>query len=120
MATDYSNGDSPDTTSNFLDRLTNAAFDIGVPLARNAIGGSAEQDALLEREKWNRVNGSGAVDGRGSMQAPASLFDFAFGNGSGSGTPSTVNTARFPFQGIGNVVLIGLVVVLVVVVMARR
>lgn len=120
MPTDYANNDSPSTTDNFLDRLTNAAFDIGVPLARNALGGSAEQDAIVEREKWNRVNGSGAVDGKGSLRAPASLFDFAFGQGNGSGTPSTVPAG--PFQGGGNVVLIGLVVIVLVVVlvMGRR
>lgn len=95
------NGNGNGSTTSWIDKALDFAFDVGKPLARSAIAGSTGEKSLQEeRNDYNRLNGSGPVDSSAAVKNAQSLIDYAFG------TAQSVATANPQPVGQSNTILL--------------
>lgn len=66
-----------------VDKILDFSVGIGVPIARIALGASAERQANLDRQRYNLLNGSGSNDWELANGIPDGYADWAFGTPQG-------------------------------------
>jgi hypothetical protein len=99
------NDSSDNEAKGTVDKILDFAIGVGVPVARLALGRSAEEQVQQDRQQFNRLNGSGSNDWRTALNQPGGLTDWAFGTPASRQMAQTGGLSASP--GINPMLLIG-------------
>ncbi|HEY1172889.1 MAG TPA: hypothetical protein VGH19_16090 [Verrucomicrobiae bacterium] len=100
--------------NDFFGKLFEKGLGVGeMMLERELFGEPAnEREMLEERERWNRINGSGSVNYEASRNAPAGWFETWFGiSNDGRNAASVANPNRGMFMLVGVILFVVLLFV---------